>query len=192
LLQCIFAEPLTLDARAVILSHACSYDEKVDIFALALVLYELLHPFRTNMERVRTLQNLRKNVIPQEAREAWPEASELITQMMSRNPKVRPLQNVSARVSVAREVAATVQISRISLSVTEGMDAGEALGRGRAAAPDVCGEEGRGVHGNRARAKEPADSATAGPNPELAICRRQASDIGSLENRTERKLLQRF
>ena len=90
----------------MILSHACSYDEKVDIFALALVLYELLHPFRTNMERVRTLQNLRKNVIPQEAREAWPEASELITQMMSRNPKVRPLQNVSARVSVAREVAA--------------------------------------------------------------------------------------
>ena len=36
------------------------YDHKVDIYSLGLILFELLVPFSTQMERVRTLAELRK------------------------------------------------------------------------------------------------------------------------------------
>ena len=36
------------------------YDHKVDIYSLGLILFELLVPFDTQMERVRTLADIRK------------------------------------------------------------------------------------------------------------------------------------
>ncbi|XP_075221810.1 pancreatic eIF-2alpha kinase isoform X2 [Lycorma delicatula] len=40
------------------------YNYKVDIYSLGLILFELLVPFDTSMERQRTLGNLRKNIFP--------------------------------------------------------------------------------------------------------------------------------
>lgn len=41
-----------------------SYSHKVDIYSLGLILFELLYPFRTQMERVRV-------------RQQWPQSSHL-------------------------------------------------------------------------------------------------------------------
>ncbi|KAG5848192.1 hypothetical protein ANANG_G00095850 [Anguilla anguilla] len=41
-----------------------SYSHKVDIYSLGLILFELLHPFRTQMERVRTLTEVKNLQFP--------------------------------------------------------------------------------------------------------------------------------
>lgn len=40
------------------------YDLKIDIFSLGLILLELLIPFSTQMERIRTLQDAKRQVFP--------------------------------------------------------------------------------------------------------------------------------
>lgn len=40
------------------------YNYKVDIYSLGIILFELLIPFVTEMERVDVLRNLRKSVFP--------------------------------------------------------------------------------------------------------------------------------
>lgn len=39
--------------------HRQSYNQKVDIYAIGVILFELLYPFSTQMERIRTLENIR-------------------------------------------------------------------------------------------------------------------------------------
>ena len=41
------------------------YNSKVDIYALGLVFFELKYPFSTMMERVMTLQNIKKHKYPE-------------------------------------------------------------------------------------------------------------------------------
>jgi translation initiation factor 2-alpha kinase 3 len=41
-----------------------NYNYKVDIYSLGIILFELLIPFSTKMERVVTLTNLRKSIFP--------------------------------------------------------------------------------------------------------------------------------
>jgi translation initiation factor 2-alpha kinase 3 len=65
-----------------------SYDHKVDIYSLGLILFELLVPFSTQMERVQTLSALRKLKFPSHfirSREY-----ELVLKMLSHNPNQRP------------------------------------------------------------------------------------------------------
>ena len=64
------------------------YDHKVDIYSLGLILFELLVPFSTQMERVCTLSNLRKVKFPThfENQEEYP----LVKAMLSHNPEARP------------------------------------------------------------------------------------------------------
>lgn len=42
-----------------------SYNYKVDIYSLGVILFELLVPFHTSMERIKTLSDLRKNRFPE-------------------------------------------------------------------------------------------------------------------------------
>ena len=65
-----------------------AYDHKVDIYSLGLILFELLVPFSTQMERVQTLSALRKLKFPSHfirSREY-----ELVLKMLSHNPNQRP------------------------------------------------------------------------------------------------------
>ena len=65
-----------------------SYDHKVDIYSLGLILFELLVPFTTQMERVQILSALRKLKFPSHfirSREY-----ELVFKMLSHKPNERP------------------------------------------------------------------------------------------------------
>ena len=42
-----------------------NYNYKVDIYSLGIILFELLFPFSTEMERVVALTNLRKSIFPE-------------------------------------------------------------------------------------------------------------------------------
>ncbi|XP_044540097.1 eukaryotic translation initiation factor 2-alpha kinase 3-like, partial [Gracilinanus agilis] len=44
--------------------HGNTYSHKVDIFSLGLILFELLYPFSTQMERVKTLSDVRDLKFP--------------------------------------------------------------------------------------------------------------------------------
>ncbi|XP_054652998.1 eukaryotic translation initiation factor 2-alpha kinase 3 isoform X2 [Dunckerocampus dactyliophorus] len=67
-----------------------SYSHKVDIYSLGLILFELLHPFRTQMERVRTLTEVRALHFPEcFSKNNFQELS-MVRSMLSRSPSERP------------------------------------------------------------------------------------------------------
>ena len=41
------------------------YGQKVDIFSLGMILFEMLYSFSTQMERVRTLMEIKKRFFPE-------------------------------------------------------------------------------------------------------------------------------
>lgn len=48
------------------------YNYKVDIYSLGIILFELLIPFVTEMERIVALTNLRKSVFPKDFSNDYP------------------------------------------------------------------------------------------------------------------------
>jgi len=69
--------------------ESCSFP--ADIYSLGVVLAELLCPVVTQMERCLMIENLRAGSgLPKQVREAFPEASKLVTQMTDPDPKLRP------------------------------------------------------------------------------------------------------
>ena len=64
------------------------YNNKVDIYSLGLILYELLVPFSTQMERIHTLTKLRQLEFPAKFKET-PEYS-LVKTMLDHDPSERP------------------------------------------------------------------------------------------------------
>ena len=67
------------------------YDFKVDVFALGVILFELLCPLRTEMERVQTVQTLRRTQkAPGELRQSRPADSALVERMVAADPNGRP------------------------------------------------------------------------------------------------------
>ena len=61
------------------------YDHKVDIYALGMILYELLVPFQTEMERIETLEEIRNL----EWQKNFPEMT-MVKSMLSHSPNQRP------------------------------------------------------------------------------------------------------
>ncbi|KAM9476703.1 eukaryotic translation initiation factor 2-alpha kinase 3 [Clarias gariepinus] len=67
-----------------------SYSHKVDIYSLGLILFELLCPFRTQMERVRTLTEVRALQFPMTFSKNNVLEAQMVRSMLSRVPAERP------------------------------------------------------------------------------------------------------
>lgn len=66
------------------------YNEKVDIYALGIILYELCSSFKTYMERKLSIETLRdKGKIREDVIEKFPKESSLIMKMTNFEPKLR-------------------------------------------------------------------------------------------------------
>ena len=81
------------------------YNNKVDIYSLGLILFELLVPFSTQMERIHTLTKLRQLEFPAKFKET-PEYS-LVKKMLDHDPNERP------------EAAAILDMEFLSQAVTD-------------------------------------------------------------------------
>ncbi|OAD62097.1 Eukaryotic translation initiation factor 2-alpha kinase 3 [Eufriesea mexicana] len=66
------------------------YNYKVDIYSLGIILFELLIPFVTEMERIVALINLRKSVFPKDFSNDYPAEYDLLNMMLDENPNKRP------------------------------------------------------------------------------------------------------
>ncbi|KAM6961432.1 LOW QUALITY PROTEIN: eukaryotic translation initiation factor 2-alpha kinase 3 [Aplochiton taeniatus] len=67
-----------------------SYSHKVDIYSLGLILFELLCPFRTQMERVTTLTEVRGHQFPEAFSKKNVQELGMVQKMLSRCPGERP------------------------------------------------------------------------------------------------------
>ncbi|XP_064124891.1 eukaryotic translation initiation factor 2-alpha kinase 3 [Loxodonta africana] len=70
--------------------HGNNYSHKVDIFSLGLILFELLYPFSTQMERVRTLSDVRNLKFPPLFTQKYPQEYVMVQHMLSPSPVERP------------------------------------------------------------------------------------------------------
>ncbi|XP_039760075.1 eukaryotic translation initiation factor 2-alpha kinase-like isoform X3 [Pararge aegeria] len=66
------------------------YSYKVDIYSLGLVLFELLHPFGTEAERVSCLMRLKNGNYPEPFQQSYPNETEVLKLMLSDDPTQRP------------------------------------------------------------------------------------------------------
>ncbi|KAI8907007.1 kinase-like domain-containing protein [Powellomyces hirtus] len=69
------------------------YTSASDVYSLGIILFELLHPFKTAMERARALQDLRAGRIGQDEpafSATYPRETTMIRNMLRKDPKSRP------------------------------------------------------------------------------------------------------
>ncbi|KAG8033834.1 hypothetical protein G9C98_008315 [Cotesia typhae] len=66
------------------------YDYKVDIYSLGIILFELLFPFSTGMERITILGSLKKNIYPSDFAAKHPKEYDLLKMMLDKDPRKRP------------------------------------------------------------------------------------------------------
>nr|BAM36387.1 heme-regulated initiation factor 2 alpha kinase [Oplegnathus fasciatus] len=67
-----------------------NYDSKSDMYSIGVLALELFQPFGTEMERVRTLGDLREGKIPDSFCHRWPVLTKYIVRLTSTDPSVRP------------------------------------------------------------------------------------------------------
>ncbi|XP_034272000.1 eukaryotic translation initiation factor 2-alpha kinase 3 isoform X2 [Pantherophis guttatus] len=67
-----------------------AYSHKVDIFSLGLILFELLYPFSTQMERVRILSEVRNLTFPPLFIKEYAQEHKMVKHMLSPSPTERP------------------------------------------------------------------------------------------------------
>ncbi|XP_064275086.1 eukaryotic translation initiation factor 2-alpha kinase 3 isoform X2 [Passer domesticus] len=67
-----------------------TYSHKVDIFSLGLILFELLYPFSTQMERVKTLSDVRNLKFPPLFTQKYAQEYTMVKDMLSPSPTERP------------------------------------------------------------------------------------------------------
>jgi translation initiation factor 2-alpha kinase 1 len=63
---------------------------KSDMYSLGIVLFELVERFRTDMERVQFINDLRKGKLPAHVHVQQPQLADIICQLMSKYPQDRP------------------------------------------------------------------------------------------------------
>ncbi|XP_026525116.1 interferon-induced, double-stranded RNA-activated protein kinase [Notechis scutatus] len=67
-----------------------SYDNKVDIFPLGLILYEMLSPFYTVSEKYQEWPNIKEGNLPKTFTKKFTKETSLIKQLLSKKPSERP------------------------------------------------------------------------------------------------------
>ncbi|KAG5830993.1 hypothetical protein ANANG_G00299160 [Anguilla anguilla] len=78
-----------------------TYDEKVDIFPLGLIFFELLWRIGTGMERAKLWVGLRRGELPEEFRKEYTTEHVLIRKMLSEAPANRPgAKDISKQLNV--------------------------------------------------------------------------------------------
>lgn len=65
------------------------YDNKVDIYSLGLIFFELLFPFSTEMERIKILSDVKNNYFPTDFPNKFPDECILLENMLSEDPTKR-------------------------------------------------------------------------------------------------------
>ncbi|RVE59399.1 hypothetical protein OJAV_G00188170 [Oryzias javanicus] len=65
------------------------YDSKSDMYSIGVIALELFQPFGTEMERVRTLGDLRDGKVPDSFRQRWPVLTKYVTNLTSKEPDAR-------------------------------------------------------------------------------------------------------
>eukprot|EP00002_Diphylleia_rotans_P037752 TRINITY_DN8474_c0_g1_i2.p1 TRINITY_DN8474_c0_g1~~TRINITY_DN8474_c0_g1_i2.p1 ORF type:complete len:1656 (+),score=312.72 TRINITY_DN8474_c0_g1_i2:46-5013(+) len=66
------------------------YDGKVDMYALGIILFELLHPMTTASERIQVLCALRRQEFPPSFQDKFPKGHKVISQLINPVPELRP------------------------------------------------------------------------------------------------------
>ncbi|XP_022240938.1 eukaryotic translation initiation factor 2-alpha kinase 1-like isoform X2 [Limulus polyphemus] len=66
------------------------YNFKADMFSSGAIFLELLHPFGTEMERIRCLKALQTEMLPKVVEEKWPELTQVLKRLILTNPSERP------------------------------------------------------------------------------------------------------
>jgi translation initiation factor 2-alpha kinase 1 len=66
------------------------YNTKCDIYSLGVILFELFQNYGTEMERFKSLGDLRKGIIPEMVYRNWPIQTKFIELMTSHSPEIRP------------------------------------------------------------------------------------------------------
>jgi len=72
------------------LASSQAYDNKTDIYSLGILLFELLWPFKTGMERIKTLTNIRNGQFPDHFIEKWPLELPFLRTLLNPDPALRP------------------------------------------------------------------------------------------------------
>ncbi|XP_052232051.1 eukaryotic translation initiation factor 2-alpha kinase 1-like isoform X2 [Dreissena polymorpha] len=66
------------------------YNAKCDVYSLGVILFELFQVYGTEMERHRSIADLRNGTIPEATHTNWPVQTRFIQLMTNPNPEVRP------------------------------------------------------------------------------------------------------
>ncbi|XP_041100979.1 eukaryotic translation initiation factor 2-alpha kinase 3-like [Polyodon spathula] len=73
------------------------YTEKVDIFAMGLIVFEIFYPMTTVAEKIDVFSDLNAGVFPNGFKRKFPDIASLIGQMLSVNPSHRPEAEIIAQ-----------------------------------------------------------------------------------------------
>ncbi|KAJ8684104.1 hypothetical protein QAD02_019896 [Eretmocerus hayati] len=65
-------------------------NSKSDLYSLGIVLFELLYPMQSDMERSMEIEGLKRGHVPEQIRQIHPEWVQILTSLVRQNPSERP------------------------------------------------------------------------------------------------------
>ncbi|KAK9811583.1 hypothetical protein WJX72_006503 [[Myrmecia] bisecta] len=99
------------------------YDEKVDLYSLGVVAFELWHPFSTGMERAVLLRDLQEHgVMPADWEAANPQVAKLIRWLLAPNPADRPSAREVLRSEILPPTVGDEQLTDLLRSLPDNPD----------------------------------------------------------------------
>eukprot|EP00794_Sanderia_malayensis_P019238 gene19238-21166_t len=92
-----------------------SYSNKADIYSLGIILFELFSPFKTEMERLLSIRDLRQGTLPLSIKQKWPEEGLFISKMTSSEPESRPDVQVILKAQFFEDKDKIIELLRADL-----------------------------------------------------------------------------